>query len=102
MQEIAGETNTPVHSVVFNGAAANAERVWDRVNTVTAGRGLVMQPTHRDDLIGTFFGGNEPTGGEPSNLRDTHGSYGPSVDAEDRLRVWGTAEVSILNACPPL
>jgi filamentous hemagglutinin len=101
LQEAAGVTNTPVNSVLFNGAAANAERMRDRVDRVTAGRGLVMQSTHRDDLIGTFFGGNKPTGGKPSNLRDAHGSYGPSVDAEDRLSIWGTAEGSIIKRITP-
>lgn len=100
LQVASGETNTPIRSVLFNGAAANAERMWDRINTVTAGRGLVMQSTHRDDLIGTFFGGNKPTGGIPSDLGDAHGSYGPGISARDRLDVWGSEKGSISQPIP--
>ena len=101
LQEAAGVTNTPVNSVLFNGAAANAERMWDRFDTVTAGRGLVMQSTHRDDLIGTIFGGNDPTGGVPSDLGDAHGSYGPGVSIRDRLDVWGNETGSIAQPVSP-
>jgi filamentous hemagglutinin len=49
-----GKTNATIDTVTFNGAAANAQRMADRVNTVTGGAGTVQQATHKDDKIGTY------------------------------------------------
>jgi len=53
-----GTRNAPIESVTVNGAAANAQRMADRVDTVTGGTGTVQQATHKDDKIGTVIGGN--------------------------------------------
>ncbi|WP_197039128.1 hemagglutinin repeat-containing protein [Guyparkeria halophila] len=75
LQEVKGETSTPVRSVLFNGAAANAQRMADRIDTVTRGLGEVHQNTHQSDLIGIIFGANASSGGKPATLGDAHGSY---------------------------
>lgn len=75
LQEAAGETHTPVSSVLFNGAAANAERMADRIRNVTDGKGEVMQNTHLNDYVGIIFGGNSTTGGIETLFGNAHRAY---------------------------
>ncbi|WP_346309120.1 hypothetical protein, partial [Limnohabitans sp.] len=84
-----GERNTPIDSVTFNGAAANAQRMSDRVDAVTGGKGAVQQSTHKDDKIGTFIGGNAPTGGRDASIGAAHTNYGPGVPQLIKDKVWG-------------
>ena len=85
----AGQTDLPIGSVTFNGAAANADRMAERVNNATSGMGLVRQSTHKDDLVGGVIGGNAPTGGLSSGFADAHTTYGPGVKDDNSDRVWG-------------
>jgi filamentous hemagglutinin len=85
-----GETNAAIGTVTFNGAAANAQRMADQVNTVTSGTGTVQQATHKDDAIGTAIGGNFQTGGQDASMLDAHTTYGPNIPIEDKIRVWGS------------
>ncbi len=75
LQEAAGENRIPVDSVLFNGAAANAQRMANRIDNVTGGAGDVRHNTHINDLVGTFFGKNQPTAGIESDFGNAHGSY---------------------------
>jgi filamentous hemagglutinin len=84
-----GIRNAPIESVTFNGAAANAQRMADRVETVTGGTGTVQQSTHKDDLIGTVIGGNAPTGGRDASVGAAHTNYGPGVNEDVKEKVWG-------------
>ncbi|KTG17131.1 MULTISPECIES: hemagglutinin repeat-containing protein [unclassified Guyparkeria] len=105
LQEAAGETSTPVRSVLFNGAAANAQRMADRIDTVTRGMGEVRQNTHQSDLIGIIFGANPPSGGKPAALGDAHGAYfkdlppkfltdgSESPMRRQTDRVWGAGQI---------
>jgi filamentous hemagglutinin len=84
-----GVRNAPIDNVTFNGAAANAQRMADRVNTVTGGTGTVQQATHKDDKIGTVIGGNAPTGGRDASVGNAHTNYGPGVPQPNKDKVWG-------------
>jgi filamentous hemagglutinin len=84
-----GKTNVTIDTVTFNGAAANAHRMADRVNTVTGGAGTVQQATHKDDKIGTFIGGNAKTGGRDASTGAAHTNYGPGVEDRNKSDVWG-------------
>jgi filamentous hemagglutinin len=84
-----GVTNAAIGGVTFNGAAANAQRMADQVNTATGGAGVVQQATHKDDTVGTFVGGNAPTGGQDASMGAAHTNYGPGVDQPKKDSVWG-------------
>jgi filamentous hemagglutinin len=95
-----GERNAPIDSVTFNGAAANAQRMSDRVDTVTGGTGTVQQSTHKDDKIGTVIGGNAPTGGRDASVGDAHTNYGPGVNKDQKEKVWGNGVGSVPVVIP--
>lgn len=80
--------------VIFNGAAANAQRMADRVNTVTSGKGAVMQSTHVDDWVGTLIGGNQASGGINGLGIASHSSYGPNAPPSRTIPAWGSGNVS--------
>lgn len=84
-----GTTNAAIDSVTFNGAAANAQRMADRVNTATGGTATVQQATHKNDKIGTVIGGNTPTGGRDASTGAAHTNYGPGVEDSNKRDVWG-------------
>ena len=84
-----GVTNAAIGGVTFNGAAANAQRMADRIDTVTNGTGVVQQATHKDDTVGTFVGGNAPTGGQDATMGAAHTNYGPGVKPKEKEEVWG-------------
>ncbi|MCW5299321.1 filamentous hemagglutinin N-terminal domain-containing protein [Herbaspirillum lusitanum] len=108
-----GTTDVAIGSVTFNGAAANADRMADRVNQATSGRGVVYQSTHKNDPVGTMIGGNAPTGGNTSSFPDSHGAYTGYLppernDSGDRNRsrnetdvVWGKGQISTPLLVPP-
>jgi filamentous hemagglutinin len=90
-----GETNLPIESATFNGAAANAQNMANRVNTATNGKGTVYQSTHTTDLVGTSIGSNEPTGGLDSyGFPDSHSSYGSNADEKKTDEAWGDGQKS--------
>jgi filamentous hemagglutinin len=92
--------------VLFNGAAANAERMADRVAIATGGTGQVLQSTHMNDSVGTLLGGNSQTGGNSINFFDAHGAYiaslPPELNAEGKPNIerkltdqaWGEGNIS--------
>jgi len=84
-----------VGTVTMFGSPVNAQGTANTVNTITSGQGTVQQSTHRDDAVGTFIGGNTPTGGLPSSFGDAHSTYGPNVQRDDKYRVWGTEQGSV-------
>lgn len=100
-----GVNDAAIGSVTFNGAAANAQRMADRVDQVTGGQGVVLQSTHKDDFVGTFFGWNTPTGGLDSSFPNSHGAYTGGLPAEFNLdgsyngireltnKAWGEGEI---------
>jgi filamentous hemagglutinin len=90
-----GTRNAPIESVTFNGAAANAQRMADRVDTVTGGTGTVLHSTHKDDKIGTVIGGNAPTGGRDASVGAAHTNYGPGVSEDKKEMVWGNSVGSV-------
>ncbi|MNJ58108.1 hypothetical protein D3C77_537280 [compost metagenome] len=79
-----GVNDAAIGSVTFNGAAANAQRMADRVDQVTGGQGVVLQSTHKDDLVGASIGGNTPTGGLDSGFIAAHGAYTESLPAQNK------------------
>lgn len=87
-----GVTNAAIGSVTFNGAAANAQRMADQVNTATSGTGTVQQATHKDDTVGTFVGGNAPTGGRDASFMDAHTTYTGSVPTSNSPSDSGNAK----------
>src|SRR5690606_4847813 len=77
-----GVNDAAIGSVTFNGAAANAQRMADRVGQVTGGHGVVLQSTHKDDFVGTLIGGNPPTGGVDSGFGKAHSNYTANLPVE--------------------
>lgn len=75
----ADDTQAAWGTVLYNGAAANAERAANYVQEATSGQGVVMESTHQDDLIGIVFGQNEVTGGQDMPVIDAHSSYTGSL-----------------------
>jgi len=90
-----GNSDVPIASVLFNGAAANADRMADRIEQVTGGQGEVWQSTHQNDFVGKLIGGNPVTGGQAAGFGDAHSHYGPGVDLLDRIDIWGGEQGSI-------
>jgi filamentous hemagglutinin len=90
-----GVTNAAIGGVTFNGGAANAQRMADRINTVTSGTGVLQQATHKDDTVGTFVGGNAPTGGQDASMGAAHTNYGTGVEDGTKKDVWGNAVGSV-------
>ena len=93
-QLTAGSTDVPLAHVQFHGAAANAQRMADRVAQATGGSGSVWQATHKDDLVSTLIGGNAATGGRDAGFLKAHGTYGPGFEEKDRKQIWGAPDGS--------
>ena len=83
-----GNSDVPIANVLFNGAAANADRMADRIEQVTGGQGEVWQSTHQNDFVGKLIGGNAPTGGQTAGFGDAHSHYGPGVLEDEREEIW--------------
>lgn len=97
-----GQYDVAIGFVIFHGAAANAERMANKINSATNGSGVVMQSTHVDDWVGTMIGGNNPTGGVSGIGIKSHSTYGPNVkDLEKADSAWGVGGESVLVVVPP-
>jgi filamentous hemagglutinin len=70
-----GTTQAVIGSVTFNGGAANAQRMADRVDTVTGGTGQIFEATHPNDWVGNTIGGNATQPGNPVSFGDAHSLY---------------------------
>ena len=69
-------TNAAVGTVTLFGSPVNAQTTSDKVNSVTSGQGTTQQATHIKDFVGTVFGGNTGTGGNPNTeALPSHSSY---------------------------
>jgi hypothetical protein len=98
-----GTKDAAIGTVTMFGSPVNVQGTANTVNTITSGQGTVQQSTHRDDAVGTFVGGNTPTGGPSTNLLEAHGVYtgylpDPVVNPELRDRtehVWGPGQLSV-------
>jgi len=89
-----GVTDTPIKSILFNGAAANAQRASNRLNIVTSGKGELWQSTHYFDPISRLIGGNPSTGGswpggDPVSVILKSHIYGSNVRSDIRMETWG-------------
>jgi len=74
-----GAKEAAVGIVTMFGSPVNAQGTANTVNTITSGQGAVQQSTHKDDWVGTVFGGNAPTGGQDTTFSNSHGSYTGSL-----------------------
>lgn len=80
-----GATNAAVGTVTMFGSPVNAQDTADKVNAVTSGQGTTKQATHVNDFVGTLFGGNAPTGGNPNaGALDAHSSYTGELTTSDK------------------
>jgi filamentous hemagglutinin len=80
-----GATNAAVGTVTMFGSPVNAQDTSDKVNAVTSGQGTTKQATHVNDFVGTLFGGNTPTGGNPNTgALDAHSSYTGEITTSDK------------------
>src|SRR5690606_13657649 len=70
-----GRTLLPIGTVLYDGAAANAQEAADLLLDISGG-GKMFQSTHVTDLVGTWIGRN-PGNGEPGNgsFPGSHSSY---------------------------
>ena len=74
--EEAGRTDAAIGTQTMFGSPVNAQSQADRVHTITSGQGTVQQSTHVKDFVGTLFGSNPPTGGNPqTGALDSHSAY---------------------------
>ncbi|MFG1495469.1 hemagglutinin repeat-containing protein [Saccharospirillum sp. HFRX-1] len=94
-----GETDIPLARVEFNGSAANAQAMANRLGEATNGEGEMYQSTHRSDFVGRVLGGNEATGDKilwaPWDwFGDAHGAYGQNTDRDQQNIVWGDVNVN--------
>jgi filamentous hemagglutinin len=102
IQDENGDKNVPLGSVLFNGAAANAQKMSSYVNAITSGKGQVFESTHANDLVGHWIGGNTITSqGAGSNISfgEAHSSYGINADKDPEktkttMEVWGNPKGS--------
>jgi len=89
-----GETDLPINEVVFNGAAASAQAMVNRLYDATNGEGVMLQSRHKSDVIvAGLIGFNGSTGGKPQWMPwqwmgDAHGAYGPNVDIKTQQDIW--------------
>jgi filamentous hemagglutinin len=109
----AGQTAVALNTIIFNGAAANAERMANAVDQVTGGKGQVMEATHKDDLVGAVVGGNGPVGGTDTTFLKAHTSYTkdlpPQLTLDGKINplrsstddVWGFGQISKPVLVPP-
>ena len=80
-----GATNAAVGTVTMFGSPVNAQDTSDKLNVVTNGQGTTKQATHVNDFVGTLFGGNTPTGGNPNTgALDAHSSYTGEMTTSDK------------------
>jgi filamentous hemagglutinin len=80
-----GTTNAAIGTVTMFGSPVNAQDTSDKVNAVTGGQGTTKQATHVNDFVGTLFGGNTPTGGNPNTgALDAHSSYTGELTTSDK------------------
>jgi hypothetical protein len=74
--EDTGRTDAAIGTQTMFGSPVNAQSQADRVNTITGGQGTVQQSTHQNDFVGTLFGNNPPTGGNPqTGALSSHSAY---------------------------
>lgn len=102
----------PVSGIFFNGGAASAQNMANYLNTATGGKGVVQEPTHQNDFVGKWIGGNAVTGGLPDiGGVASHGSYTGyeplentsigGVDISDLVnRAWGQGNHSTPMGIP--
>ena len=96
--------------MLFNGAAANAEKTADVIDQLSKGDAQMWEATHPTDLVGhvpLVLGGNVPTTTWPGgSFPDSHGSYirwlappGTMVGGVDVRALtdasWGPGQVSV-------
>jgi len=81
-----GWRDIPLKQVNFNGAAANAQRMANRVGIITSGQGEVTQATHRMDLVSRIIGKNPAIGG--AGFKGNHTTYGPNAWRWNEKMVW--------------
>ncbi|MDX1253526.1 MAG: hypothetical protein IDH49_15000 [Gammaproteobacteria bacterium] len=88
--------NIPITTIQLNGSAGNAPNVKNNAGQITSGQAQVFQSTHKDDFVGTFIGGNAPTGGisGPDGFVGAHGSYGPNKRDDKSAPYWGSGQKS--------
>jgi filamentous hemagglutinin len=80
-----GTTNAAIGTITMFGSPVNAQDTSDKVNAVTGGQGTTKQATHVNDFVGTLFGGNAPTGGNPNaGALDAHSSYTGELTTSDK------------------
>ncbi|WHZ11507.1 MAG: Putative large exoprotein involved in heme utilization or adhesion of ShlA/HecA/FhaA family [Burkholderiaceae bacterium] len=114
-QANAGQSDVPLSSVTFNGAAANAQAMANLCATASGGGCTVQQSTHQDDPVGTWIGGNPATGGAAgTSMLDAHTNYSGQVPApflpngqpnRERTGVdktWGSGQYSQPVVVPPI
>jgi len=69
-------TNAAIGAQTMFGSPVNAQSQADRVHAITGGQGTVQQSTHVKDFVGTLFGNNPSTGGNPqTGALSSHSSY---------------------------
>jgi filamentous hemagglutinin len=80
-----GTTNAAIGTVTMFGSPVNAQDTSDKLNAVTNGQGTTKQATHVNDFVGTLFGGNASTGGNPNaGALDAHSSYTGELTTSDK------------------
>jgi hypothetical protein len=93
-----GTTNAAVGTVTMFGSPVNAQNTSDKVNAVTSGQGTTKQATHVSDFVGTLFGGNAPTGGNPnSGALPAHSAYTGELTTSDK----DTPQLPGVDVLPP-
>src|SRR5690606_1061865 len=70
-----GAEGLPIGTVLYNGAAANAQEAADLLRIISEA-GKVLQSTHFTDRVGTWIGRNKATGDTDSgSFPSSHSSY---------------------------
>ncbi len=93
-----GTTNAAIGTVTMFGSPVNAQDTSDKVNAVTSGQGSTKQATHVNDFVGTLFGGNTPTGGNPNTgALPAHSSYTGELTTSNK----DTPQLPGVDVLPP-
>ena len=95
----AGRTDAAIGAQTMFGSPVNAQGQADRVHSIAGGQGTVQQATHMNDFIGTFFGNNPPTGGNPKNpALPSHSAYTGDLT----ISISREAQIPFAGARPPM